>query len=307
MAKVRNRHIRLLDGEKLILGSSGDHEIYWDGTSLVGILVSGLDQLGTDSASWQIDADNSGPKFIWNGFTLLLRNQGDSDDADFKCRDLVCSQDFLPTRFHRGVQSSGSLISSGNLNPTSYLNVAVTTGNETTITSFTTVGAAAGQFCFIRNELAEPITVVPGATIVTPDGNNHTIEPNGSMLIQFRSSYWTVVGTKPDPVKGVNDLDLPDGTAVLTINSTNSGEFLTIDSTTEDISIYVPTNSVDTLPIGFYFDVLQKGGGNAVITPDGSGVEVEGANGLQTKQQWSVIRVTKVETDLWVVSGDAKS
>lgn len=304
MAKVKKRNINLLTGEKIILGSNGDHEIYWDGTAIVGVITSadpeGLDQFGTDNASFQIDADNTGPKLIWNGFVLQLKNNTETSDIDFSCRDLFSSQDLLPTRLHRGVQASGSLITGGNLNPTSYLNVAVTTGNETTITSFTTVGAAAGQFCFIRNELAEPITVVPGASIVTPDGNNHTIGPNGSMLIQFRSSYWTVVGTKPDPL-----IDVNDSTGDITITASHSGQLLVIDSS-NSTTIIVPSDSEDNLPIGFNCQVTRKAEfGSVNIVDDGNGVVIRSLNDNTTiSGQWGKATLTKIAADEWLLDGD---
>lgn len=305
MAKFKNGNLKLKTSQKVILGNNNDHEIYWDGTAIVGATVQGLDQTGTDSGSFQIDKDNSGPKFVWNGFVLLARNSGDSDDIDFKCRDLSVSQDLLPTRFHRGVQVTGGLISAGgNLNPTAYLNVAVNDTNDdvTVITSFTTAGAAAGQLCFVRNELAVPITVVPGATIATPDGNNHTIWPSGSMLIQFRTNKWTVVGTKPDPLIDINNIDVTATIAIITTG--HLGQLLTIDETGTS-TIEVPSDASENLPIGFNVSVTQAGDGQVAFSGDGGSVVIRSLSGNVTiSGQWGKATLTKIAGNEWLLDGD---
>ena len=66
----------------------------------------------------------------------------------------------------------------------------------------------------------------------------------------------------------------------------------------------VPTNATVAFPLGARIDIAQTGGGQ--ITVSGAGVTLRLPSGKQakTRLQYSVIALTKRDTDEWILSGD---
>ena len=72
------------------------------------------------------------------------------------------------------------------------------------------------------------------------------------------------------------------------------------------VSWTVPAEASVAFAIGTTIQVYQSGAGQVTIAPDG-GVTLRNANGLKTAAHYSVIALTKVASDTWVVYGDCTS
>jgi hypothetical protein len=77
---------------------------------------------------------------------------------------------------------------------------------------------------------------------------------------------------------------------------------LTVTSAS-DITLTVPTNTADPIPVRSEIHVLQTANGRALISGD-VGVTVNGTPGTRTRTQWSMITIIKIATNSWVVVGD---
>jgi len=72
----------------------------------------------------------------------------------------------------------------------------------------------------------------------------------------------------------------------------------------ENDKIIVPENSAVAFPIGTKIFVMQKGAGQVEIEGDGD-VEIKSIDGLLfSNGQNSLLVLTKIETDVWLLSGD---
>lgn len=69
------------------------------------------------------------------------------------------------------------------------------------------------------------------------------------------------------------------------------------------ISVTVPADADDNLPIGYTMHLHQKGAG-AVTVVAGSGVSVNSSRSLVTDAQYSALSLFKIGADDWVVVGD---
>ncbi|TNE39198.1 MAG: hypothetical protein EP347_05040 [Alphaproteobacteria bacterium] len=70
------------------------------------------------------------------------------------------------------------------------------------------------------------------------------------------------------------------------------------------VTFTVPPNSSVAFAIGTTIQVCQGGAGQVTIAP-GTGVTLNNASGKKTAAQHSVIGLTKLATDIWVVYGDS--
>lgn len=87
-----------------------------------------------------------------------------------------------------------------------------------------------------------------------------------------------------------------------TLSSSDAAKFVTL-SNAGSITLTVPPNSSDAIPVGTGIDVAQFGVGQVTVTP-GSGVTVLSASGLKFRAQYSGATLRKVNTDTWIIFGD---
>lgn len=69
------------------------------------------------------------------------------------------------------------------------------------------------------------------------------------------------------------------------------------------LTLTVPTNAAETVPIGVHVDVARLGAG-AVTVAAAVGVTVVGTPGLKLRAQYSKAQLTMIAVDNWLLSGD---
>jgi hypothetical protein len=80
-------------------------------------------------------------------------------------------------------------------------------------------------------------------------------------------------------------------------------KLVTLDNAS-NIAVTVPTNASVAFPIGSQIHFTQKGDGIVTIAGD-SGVTVNAPIGLKTRAKWSTCSIIKIDTDTWIMLGDA--
>jgi hypothetical protein len=70
------------------------------------------------------------------------------------------------------------------------------------------------------------------------------------------------------------------------------------------VTITVPTNASDAIPVDSVMYVHQYGAGQITISP-AAGVTLRYASSLTTRAQYSTLMLRKRDTNEWVVNGDA--
>lgn len=68
------------------------------------------------------------------------------------------------------------------------------------------------------------------------------------------------------------------------------------------VTVTVPLNSVVPFPIGTVITLLQYDIGTVVVAPVSGGVTLRTNSGLSALSQWSVVTLTKRQTDEWVIT-----
>ena len=163
---------------------------------------------------------------------------------------------------------------------------------------------------FVSTAVANLVDSAPGtldtlnelAAALGDDANFSTTVTN-SLALKAPLASPTFTGT----------VTLPAGTSVLhdydayganhTLVAGNEGHTLEVSSTA---TITVPPNSSVAFPVGTVINIIQTGSGNATVAA-GSGVTINAAVGLKTREIWSMITLHKRGTDTWLVTGDAKA
>lgn len=100
------------------------------------------------------------------------------------------------------------------------------------------------------------------------------------------------------PVKAVN---AQTGTAY-TLQLSDVGKVVEV-SNAAGITVTVPLNAAAAFPVGAEIEVQQTGVGQITIGSTG-GVTVNNSKSATTRARWSVVRLRKRATDLWVLTGD---
>lgn len=89
-----------------------------------------------------------------------------------------------------------------------------------------------------------------------------------------------------------------------TLTLTHNGKLVTL-SNAAAITVTVPIDAAVAFPAGASIDLLQLGAGQITVSPTG-GVTVNKSMATATSRtQYSVLTLTKIATDTWVLSGDA--
>ena len=104
-------------------------------------------------------------------------------------------------------------------------------------------------------------------------------------------------------VDDVSTHDYRNVTSAETLVLADKGKTIQGDSTSA-FDLTVPPNSSVAYPIGTIINVAQWNSAQITLAP-GSGVTLNAAVGLKTRQQWSMVTLHKYGTDTWFVTGDA--
>lgn len=71
-----------------------------------------------------------------------------------------------------------------------------------------------------------------------------------------------------------------------------------------DLTITIPADSTDNLPIGYTVTLIQAGAGQVVLSPEG-GVTLQAIDSAtKTREQWAVATLYKRASDEWVLVGN---
>jgi hypothetical protein len=89
-----------------------------------------------------------------------------------------------------------------------------------------------------------------------------------------------------------------------TLSLTDNGKLVTL-SNAAAITVTVPTNAAVALPVGASIDLLQLGAGQITVSPAGGVTVNKSMATAKSRTQYSVLTLTKIATDTWVLSGDA--
>jgi hypothetical protein len=95
-------------------------------------------------------------------------------------------------------------------------------------------------------------------------------------------------------------------TTPYTILSTDAGKALVLNSSSS-MSLVVPAESTYNFVIGQTFVIIQKGTG-AITVSGASGVAIRSISSyVKTNGQYSEVRLIKIATNEWLLSGDLTS
>jgi hypothetical protein len=89
-----------------------------------------------------------------------------------------------------------------------------------------------------------------------------------------------------------------------TLSLTDNGKLVTL-SNAAAITVTVPTNAAVAFPVGASIDLLQLGAGQITVSPAGGVTVNKSMATAKSRTQYSVLTLTKIATDTWVLSGDA--
>jgi hypothetical protein len=185
------------------------------------------------------------------------------------------------------------------------------TGTPTAPTAATTTNTTQlATTAFVQQELSALVDSAPAtldtlnelAAALGDDANFSTTVTNSLALkAPLASPTFTGTVTLPAGTSVLHDYDTYSSN--MTLNAAHEGHTLEFSSTG---TINVPTNASVAFPIGTVINIVQTGTGTATVNAL-SGVTINAAVGLKTREQWSMITLHKRGTDTWLVTGDAKA
>ena len=70
------------------------------------------------------------------------------------------------------------------------------------------------------------------------------------------------------------------------------------------ITVTVPTNAAVALPVGARIELAQTGAGQITVAGSGVTLRLPAGKTAKTRLQYSIIALTKRNTDEWILSGD---
>ena len=70
------------------------------------------------------------------------------------------------------------------------------------------------------------------------------------------------------------------------------------------ITLTVPTNAVVAFPLGARIDIAQTGAGQITVFGAGVTLRLPAGKAAKTRLQYSIIALSKRNTDEWILSGD---
>lgn len=136
-------------------------------------------------------------------------------------------------------------------------------------------------------------------TLPTADGSaNQVLATNGAGVVSFVTR---ATEAYVDTAANTLTENSQTGTSYTTVLA-DAGKMITCDNASA-ITVNIPRSSTVAYEAGTVLSFVQKGAGQITLTPI-SGVTLNGANGLKTASQYSVISCWKEDTDTWIVYGD---
>jgi hypothetical protein len=136
------------------------------------------------------------------------------------------------------------------------------------------------------------------STSVTTDLASNTKYPSVKAVYDWVVSVLqTWVWTFATTVTGTTD----------TINTARAGNKIRYNSAT-DVTVTIPTNATDPIPIGSRYVLRQSGAGKVIVSPAvGVTINTPDATLLSTQKQYSEIYLVKAATDTWELLVEASS
>ena len=124
---------------------------------------------------------------------------------------------------------------------------------------------------------------------------------DGDLILTLHDSSTVNAGSVLGP--GLQSVNAQTGTTY-TVDGTDCGKLVTL-SNAAPITLTLPQDSSETIPIGTYVDFYQLGAGQVTIVA-GSGATLHQATGLNAKSrdQYSRFGVQKVSANTYSVFGD---
>lgn len=136
-------------------------------------------------------------------------------------------------------------------------------------------------------------------TLPTADGSaNEVLATNGAGAVSFVTR---ATEAYVDTAANTLTENSQTGTSYTTVLA-DAGKMITCNNASA-ITVNIPRSSTVAYEAGTVLSFVQKGAGQITLTPI-SGVTLNGANGLKTASQYSVISCWKEDTDTWIVYGD---
>lgn len=136
-------------------------------------------------------------------------------------------------------------------------------------------------------------------TLPTADGSaNEVLATNGAGAVSFVTR---ATEAYVDTAANTLTENSQTGTSYTTVLA-DAGKMITCNNASA-ITVNIPRSSTVAYETGTVLSFVQKGAGQITLTPI-SGVTLNGANGLKTASQYSVISCWKEDTDTWIVYGD---
>ena len=140
---------------------------------------------------------------------------------------------------------------------------------------------------------------VGGYSFPTSDGSaNQVLATNGAGVVSFVTR---ATEAYVDTAANTLTENSQTGTSYTTVLA-DAGKMITCNNASA-ITVNIPRSSTVAYEAGTVLSFVQKGAGQITLTPI-SGVTLNGANGLKTASQYSVISCWKEDTDTWIVYGD---
>jgi len=170
------------------------------------------------------------------------------------------------------------------------------------------VGATGAQWASQTRKVARYSTVVNAWEFYTARKGWLAYDQNGNKLVQFDGTNWVDFagggggGTSNPPV--VNDQTGTSYTLVLANAPATSASqgILTMNNASAN-TVTIPASTTVAFPIGTLIQIIQLGAGKTTVSPAG-GVTLANASTNSARAQNSVLVITKIGVDSWVLGGD---
>lgn len=140
-----------------------------------------------------------------------------------------------------------------------------------------------------------------GSAYGIPIDTDGTLAANSDQLVPSQKAVKTYVDTATATVAPISIAS--EETADFTLDISHIWNLIPCNDT-ENIFVTIPTNASVAFPVGTMIWIYQKGSAAVVIQGD-VGVTVSSPDDyLGTRTQYSQVRLTKIDTDVWLVGED---
>lgn len=162
----------------------------------------------------------------------------------------------------------------------------------------------AGDTDVDANQIVDKRVATPGPHVLLWDGDSYELVTGATIYADPDGTGAGSAGTDPG--------DIYVGPGRLVINA-QTGTAYTADVTDEDklvtlanaaaITLTLPTDASEALPIGAQIHFAQTGAGQVTAVAEG-GATVNGTPGLKARAQWSAFTAIKRAANTWLLVGD---